>query len=134
MLLFRCAWQASNIRHNFLYNFRERISEKKLDKAISDKSRIRRRKLLDVNIKITFIVWLTEFIFSFLFIFVPKIFGHGQVATETGYVLSVTFYFVLLPFLYLVNDSDVKNTIADESWFRAIRRIFNKPTRQVAPE
>ena len=98
---------------------------------MSDKSRIRRRKLFDVNIKITFIVWLTEFIGSLLLVFIPKIFGHGQIGTEAGFALSVTFYFVLLPFLYMVNNDDVKNTIADDSWFHAIRGIFNKTNVQV---
>ena len=101
---------------------------------MSDKSRIRRRKLFDVNIKITFMVWLTEFIGSILLVFIPKIFGHGQVGTVAGSALTVTFYFVLLPFLYLVNDSDVKNTITDESWFHAIRGIFRIPNSQVLPK
>ena len=79
-------------------------------------------------------VWLTEFVGSFLLVFIPKIFGHGQVGTETGYALAVTFYFVLLPFLYLVNDNDVKNTITEDSWFHAIKGIFNRTNAQVIPK
>ena len=79
-------------------------------------------------------VWLTEFVGSFLLVFIPTIFGHGQVGTEIGFALTATFYFVLLPFLYLVNDTDVKNTITDDSWFHAIRGIFDRTNVQVIPK
>ena len=98
---------------------------------LSDKTKVRRRKLLEVNIKVTFILWLIEFIGSISLIFAPTIFGHGQVGTMAGRSFVALFYFVLLPFFYLVNDSDVKSTIAEESWFRAIRGIFNRSNVQV---
>ena len=93
---------------------------------LSEKSKVRRRKIMEVNIKVTFILWLIEFVGSTLLLLVPRIFGHGQAGTATGMLFVVLFYFVLLPFFYLVNNSDVKSTIAEESWFRAIRGIFNR--------
>ena len=78
-------------------------------------------------------VWFTEFVGSFLLVFIPKIFDHEQVGTTTANAFTVTFYFVVLPFLYLVNDTEVKNTITDDSWFHAIRGIFNRPNRKVLP-
>ena len=101
---------------------------------MSDKSKIRRRKLTEVNIRVTFVVWLTECVGSIILIFGSTIFGHGQVGTGTAHIFAMAFYFVLLPFLYLVNDSDVKNTIAEDNWFRAIRGIFNRTTIQVLPK
>ena len=101
---------------------------------MSDKSKIKRRKLTEVNIKVTFVVWLTEFVGSVMWIFTPTVFGHAQVGTATGHTIVVAFYFVVLPFLYLVNDSDVKNTIAEDSWLRAIRGIFKRTNIQVLPE
>ena len=101
---------------------------------LSERTKVRRRKLIDVNIMVTFILWLIEFVGSILMIFVPKIFDHGQVGTTAGNIFVVLFYFVLLPFFYLVNSSDVKLTIAEESWFRAIRGIFNRSNVQVLPK
>ena len=84
--------------------------------------------------KVSFIVWFAEFFGSILLIFTPKIFGHTQVGTGIGYGLMADLYFVVLPFLYLINDSDVKNSIADDSWFRGIRGIFSRPKVQVLPK
>ena len=84
-----------------------------------------------VNIKVTFIAWIIEFIGSILQAFVPKVFGHGLVGTGAGEIFTVFFYFVLLPFSYLINDSDIKNAIVDENWFHAISRIFNRTKFQV---
>ena len=101
---------------------------------LSEKSKVRRRKIMEVNIKVTFILWLTEFVVSILLLSVPNISGHGQAGSAAGMIFVVPFYFVLLPFLYLVNSSDVKLTIAEESWFRAIRGIFNRSNNEVLPE
>ena len=101
---------------------------------MSEKSKIRRRKLNEVNIKVTLIVWLTEFVGAIIMIFSSTVFGHAQVGTGIGYIVTSVFYFVLIPFLYLVNDSDVKNTIAEDSWFRAIGGIFNRTNIQVLPK
>ena len=98
---------------------------------LSDNSKLRRRKLNDINIKVTFVVWLAEFVGSILLIFVPSMAGHGQFGNSLQIVLVMGFYFVLLPFLYLVNDSDIKKAIMDDSWFGAIRGIFNRTNVQV---
>ena len=82
---------------------------------------------------VTFLIWLIEFVGSIVLIFTPKIFGHGQVGTGAGHVFAFSFYFVLLPFSYLINNSDIKNTIVEESWFNAIRGVFNRTNIQVFP-
>ena len=120
----------------YLHDFRERSSERDLDKfkLLSDHSKIKRRKLTDINIMVTFIVWLAEFVGSILLIFVPSMAGHGQFGNSLQIVLVMGFYFVLLPFLYLVNDSDIKKAIMDDSWLGAIRGIFNRTNIQVLPK
>ena len=64
----------------------------------------------------------------------PSVFGHAQAGTATAHTIGIAFYFVLLPFLYLVNDSDVKNTIVEDNWVRAIRGIFNRTNIEVLPQ
>ena len=98
---------------------------------LTEKAKARRRKLNDVNIKVTSLIWLIEFVGSFILIFIPKIVGHEQVGIAAGEILVSTFYFVLLPFSYLINNSDIKASIVDESWFHAIRGIFNRNNVQV---
>ena len=98
---------------------------------LSDNAKARRRRLNDVNIKVTFMIWLIEFVGSFIQIFIPKMVGHGQVGTATGLIFVVSLYFVLLPFAYLINSSDIKQTIVDESWFHAVRGIFSRTSIQV---
>ena len=107
------------------------MSERRLDKLLSEKTKARRRKLNDVNIKVTFMTWLIEFIGSILLTLIPKLFGHGQVGTAAGAILTFSFYFVLLPFCYLVNNSDIKNTIVEESWLHAIRGIFSRTNIEI---
>ena len=116
------------------YNFREDSSNKKLDKHLSERSKVRRRKLIEVNIKVSFMLWLIEFVASIVMVFTPAIFGHGQVGTATGLIFVALFYFVLLPFFCLVNSSDVKLTIVEESWFPALRGIFNRSNVEVLPK
>ena len=116
---------------SIILNFRGRSSDQNLEKFLSDKTKIRRRKLTEVNIGVTFIVWFTEFVGSLLMIFAPAVFGYAQFGTAAGYTTVQAFYFVILPFLYLVNDSDVKNTIVEDNWVRAIRGIFNRTKIEV---
>ena len=101
---------------------------------LSENAKARRRKLNDVNIKVTFMIWLIEFVGSFIQIFIPKIVGHGQVGTGAGAIFVVSLYFVLLPFAYLINSSDIKHTIVDESWFHAVRGIFSRTNIQAFPK
>ena len=98
---------------------------------LTEKSKTRRRKLNNVNIMVTFIAWLIEFVGSLSAPLIPKVFGHGQVEIGAGLILVSSFYFILLPFCYLINDSDIKSTIVDESWFYAVKGIFNRTNIQV---
>ena len=98
---------------------------------LSEKAKARRRKLSDVNIKVSFIAWLIEFLALFVGAAIPLIVGQGHVAHPALQIISHFLYFVLLPFCYLVNSSDIKNAIVDESWFQAIRGIFNRTNIQV---
>ena len=98
---------------------------------LSEKSKARRRKLNVVNIKVTFMTWLIEFVGSILLTFIPKIFGHGQVGTAAGAIITFSFYFVLLPFCYLINNSDIKNAIVETSWLHGLKGIFDRTNIEI---
>ena len=93
---------------------------------LSEKAKARRRKLSDVNIRVTFIIWLIEFVGSLLIPFIPKLFAHGQPGAAVEGTVIFSLYFVILPLAYLMNNSDIKNTIVEENWLYAIRGIFNR--------
>ena len=105
-----------------------------MDKLLSDKTKARRRKLTNVNIKVTFIMWAIELVGSLLLILITTIFGHGQIGAATAGIFIFAFYFVILPFCYLVNSSDIKYAIVDDGWIRTVRGIFNRTNIQVLPK
>ena len=82
---------------------------------------------------VNFIIWFTEFISTILFGLLPKISIYDLVGAAIGGIFSLAFYFVLLPFMYLVNSSDIKYTMVEDSWFHAVRGIFRRTNVQVAP-
>ena len=77
---------------------------------------------------------MAEFVNSIVAMFGPTLFAHEQVAASFGNAITTNMYFVVLPFLYLVNDTDVKNAITDDGWFRAIRGIFDRTNIEVLPK
>ena len=105
-----------------------------MDKLLSDKAKARRRKLTDINIRVTFIMWAIEFVGSLQLMLITTIFGHEQVGAATAGIFIFAFYFVILPFCYLVNNSDIKYAIVDDGWIRTIRGIFNRTNIQVLPK
>ena len=99
---------------------------------LSKKSKARRRQLSNVNIKVTFIAWFVEFLALFAVAVIPPIFfGQSRDAHVALQILTHLFYFVLMPFSYLINSPDTKNAIVDTNWFHAIRGIFNRTNIQV---
>ena len=75
-----------------------------------------------------------EFVTSMVMMGGPKLFAHEQVGVSFRSAIMMDMYFLVLPFLYLVNDTDVKHTITDDGWFRAIRGIFSRTNIQVLPK
>ena len=91
---------------------------KKLRKLLSDQSKdIRHRRRL-INIHIAMIGWATEFS-GFLFIMLGSfILGHGN-ATATLILQTFTVFMIfnVLPWVYLINDEDLKATLAESKHY-----------------
>ena len=104
-----------------------------LNKLLTDSSKTRRRRVNQVNIRVTIIVWLVEFLGSIAGVFIPSVFGHGQLAMAINQVFIVLLYFILQPFSYMINSHDTKTAIVDGSWFTGIKRIF-KRNNQILPK
>ena len=83
-----------------------------------------RRKL--INIHITILSWLVEFFGFFLIALGSFILGHGSsVRTLCLQAFTCLFYFVCLPCTILINDSDLKMTLAENKYYKNILSIFN---------
>ena len=100
-------------------------SLKKLRKLLSDSSKdIRHRRHL-IQIHVTILGWLTEFM-GFVLIFLGSyILGHGDaVVTLILQSLTIFIYFHVVPCIYLINDSDLKANFAETTIYFDFLKIF----------
>ena len=100
-------------------------SLKKLRKLLSDSSKdIRHRRHL-IQIHVTILGWLTEFM-GFIVVFLGSyILGHGDaVVTLILQSLTIFIYFHVVPCIYLINDSDLKANFAETTIYINFLKIF----------
>ena len=115
--------------HNFLFSISKfrthQESLRKLRKLISDSNKdIRHRRHL-LNIQITFLGWLTEFIGFFMIFLGSFIIGHGIVAlTLTLQLLTFIAFYIIVPCVYLVNESDFKAKFAESPLYFNFLKFF----------
>ena len=100
-------------------------SLKKLRKLLSDSSKdIRHRRHL-IQIHVTILGWLTEFM-GFVLVFLGSyILGHGDaVVTLILQSLTIFIYFHVVPCIYLINDSDLKANFAETKIYFNFLKLF----------
>ena len=86
---------------------------------------IRHRRNL-INIHITILGWLVEFFGFFLIALGSFILGHGSsIRTLCLQAFTCLFYFVCLPCTILINDTDLKMTLAENQYYKNILSIFD---------
>ena len=100
-------------------------SLKKLRKLLSNSSKdIRHRRHL-IQIHITILGWLTEFLGFLLIFFGSYILGHGNmIVTLVLQCLTILIYFIIVPSIYLINDSDFKAEIAETQTYFNFLKFF----------
>ena len=98
----------------------------KLKKLLSNSSKARRHRRKILNVQITFLAWLVESI-GFLVIFLGTfILGHeNNIFNFCMQTLTLIIYFILLPLVFLINDFDIKSTIADSHTYERILNMFH---------
>ena len=98
----------------------------RLRKLLADSSKAQRHRRKILNVQITFLAWLVESV-GFLVIFLGMfILGHES-NTFNFFMQSLTLviYFIVLPTVFLINDSDVKSSIVASNWYDRILTIFH---------
>ena len=93
--------------------------------VLSEKTKNRRAKLCQINIKVTFMVWLAEF-FGCMTMAIDFLIIGSQDNAVTGILRTLTMltYFVLLPLTFFLNSSEAKDTIIDYSWKVALSGVL----------
>ena len=103
------------------YNFRNN-GKAFLNRALSEDARQWRRQTVTVNIKITFLAWLLEFLNGLVGI------AFWQIGRRSYFHLwrlwGQTLSFVLIPSAYILNREVTKQIIVLEDWFSGIKSVF----------
>ena len=91
----------------------------------SQRKALRHRRNL-INIQITILSWWTEFFcYSCLFL-ASYLLGHeNNIIVYCMQTFSLILYFIVLPCIILINDSNVKAQISDTECYIKILRMFN---------
>ena len=99
----------------------------RLRKLLSDSSKARRHRRNLLNIQITVLAWVIEFLGVSSFLLGSFFLGHTN--TTTTFILqtlSATFNFILLPGILSISNNNFKAAVADSVWYQ-------KLTQQISP-
>ena len=93
----------------------------KLRKLLSDSSKARRHRRNLLNLQITVLAWIIEFLGVSSFLLGSFILGHtNTTATFILQTLSAVFNFILLPGILSISNSTLKTAIAESIWYQTL--------------
>ena len=84
-----------------------------------------------VTLRVSFIGWLCELVGSVMSSLTPKLLfesGFSHVYYSDSLIM-----FVIIPFVYLVNDEEVKGVIYDQGWYKGLRYMVGNANK-IAPQ
>ena len=110
-----------------LYFRTHKETMKKLKKLLNESSKDRRHRRNNLNIQITILAWIVEFL-GFLMIFLGSfILGHdNSLTTLCLQTLTLIVYFIALPSTFLLNGSKLKDKIVDSSTYITFSKLFKR--------
>ena len=104
----------------------------KLRKLLTDSKKIRRRRRIVLNMHITIIAWLSEFLGGLAVCFM--VFLPPENGTTRGLMyISGVMYFIVVPSVYLMNSSEVKSGILDNKMYIAFLNLFYPRINEIVP-
>ena len=95
----------------------------RLRKLLSDTAKVRRNRRIILNMQVSFLAWLLEFIgglMAILMIFLPQ----ENDTTRGLNLLTGVLYLIIVPSAYLINSADVKSAIVDSKPYLAFMNKF----------
>ena len=101
----------------------------RLRKLMAESTKDRRNRCNILNIQIAILAWLVEFIGFLGIVLGSVILGHGDLlVTFSLQTFSMSIYFIILPYIYLINEqSNLKSTIADSNFYLKFTERFYQP-------
>ena len=104
--------------------------------ALSNETRRLSRQRISVNIYISFLSWVWEFILGFLYIILTMVryllLEDANFFDRWHRLLDSFILFIVLPCTYVINSEKTKEIIILQNWYQGIRSTF-LPSIQVAP-
>ena len=95
----------------------------RLRNLLSDRGKARRNRRILLNMQVSFLAWLLEFIGGLiivLMIFLPQ----ENDMTRGLNLLTGVFFLIIVPSAYLINGADVKSAIVDSKPYLAFINTF----------
>ena len=86
---------------------------------LSEESRSHRQKTNSVNIRISFITWLLEFLTGLTWVFSPWL--SNDISKIVMRSIDAYLCSVIIPLVYMMNTEGTKQAIVTQSWYRGIR-------------
>ena len=103
---------------------------KRLRKQLDESTKDRRHRRVLLNIQITTLTWLIEFLGFFCTVLGGFILGHeNDTVTFILQTLSLIFFFIIQPCAIWINDSTLKGTILESEWYSSFLGYFNCQVR-----
>ena len=87
--------------------------------SLSEKIQIRNVRKVKVNAQVSCAIYVLE-TFGVIFGIIWLYFGNFGVVK----IASTSLYYVLLPYMYLMNTQNNKNRITDEGWTNTVRNVL----------
>ena len=99
----------------------------RLRKLLTDSTKARRNRCNILNIQITILTWLVEFVGFFGIVLGSMVLGHeNKIVTFCLQTASMIIYFIILPYIFLINEtSHLKHVIVDSHWYRKFMNLFD---------
>ena len=74
-----------------------------------------------VSLQLCFMGWAIELIGALVVVITPMLYDHGFLNV---YYINVILFFLLIPFLHLMNNEDTKGIISESSWYQGLRHLM----------
>ena len=108
---------------------------KNLKKLLSDPAKAKRRRRINLNIQITILSWLVEFLSFFVIFLGTFILGNrNSKVTLAMQTLTAFCYFLVVPSMYLVNGNNFKTVVLESKIYSAFNCLSCVPSNEESKE
>ena len=108
---------------------------KNLKKLLSDPAKAKRQRRINLNIQITILSWLVEFLSFFVIFLGTFILGNrNSKVTLAMQTLTAFFYFLVVPSMYLVNSNNFKTVVLESKIYLVFSSLCCFPSNEESKE